>query len=182
MSKDFNFEYKVLGNDSKLKEVKSKKILGIFTSRHATNYSKKIIKDIVLRFHDKYCFMMTFETFNRLNLDSSLGTFALIYGQEELKLHKKANYLKVFLNNEITELRLRYLYKDIFISNKSDSILILEATKYSKNLNILALYAQEIGKEVFVLPGRVDSDSSEGTNRLIFDGASPFYTLDLLNV
>jgi hypothetical protein len=173
----FKFEYKLRGDISKLKE---KKLLGVFTSRHATSYSKKIIKEIVINFHETYCFMMTFETFYRLGLESELGTFVLIYDDESVNKVKKDSTLKVFLKNEISEFRLKYLYKDLFISNKSDNVLILEATKYSKNLNILALYAQELGKNVYVLPGRIDSESSKGANKLIFDGASPFYTMDLL--
>lgn len=176
---DFNFEYKVYGDANK---IKGKKILGIFTSRHSTNYSKKIIKEIVSNFHDKYCFMMTYETYLRLDFVEDTPSVVIIFDSDYEKNHLKNKFLRVSLKNELTDLKLKFLYKDLFIASKSDNVLILEATKYSKNLNILALYAQEIGKEVYVLPGRIDSDSSEGTNKLIFDGASPLYTLDLLNV
>lgn len=176
---DFNFEYKVYGDATK---IKGKKILGIFTSRHSTNYSKKIIKDIVTNFHDKYCFMMTYETYLRLDCVNEASSAVIIFDSDFEKIPLKNNFLRVSLKNELTDLKLKYLYKDLFITSKSDNVLILEATKFSKNLNILALYAQEIGKEVYVLPGRIDSDSSEGTNKLIFDGASPLYTLDLLNI
>lgn len=179
MNNNLEFKYKVYGDVTKIKD---KKILGIFTTRHCTNYSKKIIKDIVLNFHEKYCFMLTYETFERLYLKNEPGEYILIYDSEELPNTKKDSKVRVFLNNDIKELRLKYLYKDLFISTKSDGILILEATKFSKNLNILTLYAQELGKEVYVLPGRIDSDSSEGSNKLIFDGANPLYTLDLLNI
>jgi hypothetical protein len=179
MDKDLNFEYKVYGDVVKIKD---KKILGIFTTRHATGYSKKIVKDIINNFNDSYCFMMTYETYCRLNLDLIPGAFVLIFSDEENVVSKKDKFLRVYLKSEITDLKLKFLYKDLFIASKSDNILILEATKYSKNLNILALFAQELGKEVFVMPGRIDSDSSEGANKLIFDGASPFYTLDLLKI
>ena len=176
---DFNFEYKVFGDATK---IKGKKILGIFTSRHATSYSRKIIKDVVTNFHDKYCFMMTYETYQRLELLEVSESLIIIFDSDYEKSRLKDKFLRVNLSNNLTDLKLKYLYKDLFITTKSDNVLILEATKYSKNLNILALYAQEIGKEVYVLPGRIDSDSSEGTNKLIFDGASPLYTLDLLNI
>jgi hypothetical protein len=176
---DFNFEYKVFGDATK---IKGKKILGIFTSRHATSYSRKIIKDVVTNFHDKYCFMMTYETYQRLGLLEVSESLIIIFDSDYEKSRLKDKFLRVNLSNNLTDLKLKYLYKDLFITTKSDNVLILEATKYSKNLNILALYAQEIGKEVYVLPGRIDSDSSEGTNKLIFDGASPLYTLDLLNI
>jgi hypothetical protein len=176
---DFNFEYKVFGDATK---IKGKKILGIFTSRHATSYSRKIIKVVVTNFHDKYCFMMTYETYQRLGLLDVSESLIIIFDSDYEKSRLKDKFLRVNLSNNLTDLKLKYLYKDLFITTKSDNVLILEATKYSKNLNILALYAQEIGKEVYVLPGRIDSDSSEGTNKLIFDGASPLYTLDLLNI
>jgi len=180
MQEELKFEYKVFGEVTK---VRGKKILGLFTTRHSTNYSKKVVREVISNFYDKYCFMMTFETFQRLGLEhNQLGTFILIFDEEGSTKPKSKDKINVYLKNTVTDLRLRYLYKDLFISNKSDNILILEATKFSKNLNILTLYAQGIGKEVFVLPGRIDSDSSEGTNRLIFDGANPFYTLDLLNI
>ena len=179
MNNQFNFEYKVTGDTSKIKD---KKILGIFTTRHATFYSKKIIKDIVLNFKDVYSFMLTYETYNRLELRETDSNFILIFSEEDVIETKKDRNLKVFLKSELTDLRLKFLYKDLFIATKSDNILILEATRYSKNLNILALYAQEIGKDVYVLPGRIDSNSSEGANKLIFDGASPLYTLDLLKI
>lgn len=179
MDKDLKFEYKVYGDTSR---IKSKKILGIFTTRHATNYSKKIIRDVVTNFEDSYCFMMTHETYHRLNLENLPGAFIVIFSEEEKQLPKKDRFLRVYLKSDIAELKLKFLYKDLFIASKSDNVLILEATKFSKNLNILALYTQELGKDVFVLPGRIDSDSSEGANKLIFDGASPFYTLDLLKI
>lgn len=176
---NLNFEYKATGDISK---IKNKKVLGVFTTRHCTSYSKKIIKEIINNFQDTYCFMMTYETFNRLDLGRLDSSIILIFEDSQLSNTKKDKNIKVFLKCDVSELRLKYLFKDLFISSKSDNVLILEATRYSKNLNILALFAQELGKEVFVLPGRIDSNSSEGTNRLIFDGASPFYSLDLLKI
>lgn len=179
MNDYFNFEYKVIGD---IKKIRGKKILGIFTTRHATNYSKKIIKDIVINFHETYSFMMTIETFQRLSLQDYSSCIILVQDFECIRGSMKKSSNTVYLKCDINELKLRYLYKDLFIANKADSILILEATKYSKNLNILSLYAQEISKDVFVLPGRIDSESSKGANKLIFDGANPFYTLDLLKM
>ena len=179
MNNQFNFEYKVVGDSTKIKD---KKILGIFTTRHATFYSRKVVRDIVLNFKEDYSFMLTYETYCRLNLKETDSRFIIIFSEEEISEIKKDKNLKVFLKSDLADLRLKFLYKDLFIASKSDNILILEATKYSKNLNILALYAQEIGKDVYVLPGRLDSNASEGTNRLIFDGASPLYTLDLLKI
>jgi hypothetical protein len=179
MNNEIKFEYKVLGD---VKKIKGKKLLGIFTTRHSTNYSKKVIKEVVYNFSDSYCFMLTYETYCRLGLHDCKADFILILDDIKESYTIRSTTIKVYLKNEISDMKLKFLYKDLFISNKSDNVLILEATKFSKNLNILALYAQELGKDVFVLPGRIDSDSSEGANKLIFDGASPLYTLDLLKI
>ncbi len=63
------------------------------------------------------------------------------------------------------------------ISGLSDVVVVIEAAKRSGAL-ITAGYAVEQGKDVYALPGRVDSPASEGTNRLIYDGAIPIFDLD----
>ena len=83
---------------------------------------------------------------------------------------------------EAFDRKTEYLFLDLFISQKVRNILILEATKYSKNLEIIGTYCAERGLNVFCLPGKINDRSSEGSNRMIFNGAIPLYTLDLLNV
>ncbi len=94
---DFNFEYKVYGDANK---IKGKKILGIFTSRHSTNYSKKIVKEIVSNFHDKYCFMMTYETYLRLDFVEDTPSVVIIFDSDYEKNHLKNKFLRVSLKNE----------------------------------------------------------------------------------
>ena len=52
------------------------------------------------------------------------------------------------------------------ISGVSQGVVIVEAPKKS-GANITAAFALQQNREVFALPGRVDSSASEGTNRLI---------------
>ena len=39
---------------------------------------------------------------------------------------------------------------------------------------ITARMALELGREIWAVPGHIDEDAAEGTNRLIFEGAFPF--------
>ncbi|HUU22127.1 MAG TPA: DNA-processing protein DprA [Phycisphaerae bacterium] len=67
------------------------------------------------------------------------------------------------------------------ISGMSLGLLVIEAARRSGSL-ITAGSAAEQNKEVFALPGRVDSPFSAGTNQLIADGATLVQDLeDLLN-
>lgn len=58
------------------------------------------------------------------------------------------------------------------ISGMSEATLVIESRERGGSL-ITANFAVEEGKEVFVLPGNVDSPASMGTNRLLRDGATP---------
>ncbi len=58
------------------------------------------------------------------------------------------------------------------ISGMSEATFVIESRERGGSL-ITANFAMEEGKEVFVLPGNVDSPASMGTNRLMRDGATP---------
>lgn len=63
------------------------------------------------------------------------------------------------------------------ISGLSQAALIIEAARRSGSL-ITARMADEQGRPIFALPGRVDSPFSQGTNQLIRDGATLVQNLD----
>lgn len=59
------------------------------------------------------------------------------------------------------------------ISGMADAVIIVEARKKSGSL-ITADFALEQGKEIYAVPGRIGDKLSEGTNRLIQQGAAIF--------
>lgn len=182
---EIKFNYKFYGDRE---VVLNKEFLGIFSSRNLTEYSIKVFEEIVFRFQKDFVFFLTFETFKRLEgvklinkLEDSV--FCLIYEKKHWDLRIKSNKIvDILLDTEDADSKLKYLLKDIFIVEKVSKLMILEATMFSKNLEILSLYADQKGKNVYSLPGRIDSSSSSGTNKLIYDGVIPLFTLDLLKM
>jgi len=63
------------------------------------------------------------------------------------------------------------------ISALGEVLVVVEAQERSGTF-ITVDYALKMGKEVFVVPGNIDSPFSKGTNRLISDGARPLLEFD----
>lgn len=68
--------------------------------------------------------------------------------------------------------RWRFPARNRLIASISSAVVVVEAGRTGGAL-ITARLAAEIGRPVFVVPGDVDREASEGCNRLIRDGAHP---------
>ncbi len=72
------------------------------------------------------------------------------------------------------------LTRNRIIAGLSDVVLVVEASESGGAL-ITARVALDYGVPVYAVPGDVDRPTSEGTNRLIRDGAFPIFGPDDLS-
>jgi len=142
------------------------------------------VQELITQFNNSISIFMTYELYLRIRPEIfTNGTqLSLIFDQKtksKVSLQNQ-NYNEYYLDTKNLANNKSYLLKDLFLLELIDKLLILEATKYSKNISTVSSVSAEKGKDVFCLPGRYFDFSSYGTNKLIFDGAIPMYSLDLL--
>ena len=164
--------------------------IAIIGSRDASEYGKFVARKIAKQIADKNINIVSglaigIDKFAHLGaLDSKIGKTIAVLGtgvseKEVYPLENKKIFDKILENNGtiVSEFKLgtspnRYNFpkRNRIISGLSEKIVVVEAKDKSGSL-ITVDYALEQGKDVFAVPGNITSKNSEGTNKLIQEGA-----------
>lgn len=101
--------------------------------------------------------------------------FKELYPKENMKLAKEIikNGGLIISEYPLDEKpnKINFPARNRIISALSNKIVVIEAKKNSGSI-ITVEYALEQGKDIYVVPGNIDSDISKGSNELIKDGAN----------
>jgi len=98
----------------------------------------------------------------------------IIYPKENIEIFNNIIYSGGAIVSEYIigtkPFKMNFPARNRIISGLSDGVIVVEATEKSGTM-ITVDFALEHGKNVFAIPGNIDSKNSEGTNRLIKEGA-----------
>lgn len=169
-------------------ELLEKNLVGIVGARKHTNYGSRVCKDLVSSLMN---YDVTIVSGMALGIDTIAhkttleheGCTIAVLGNGIDTYYPRSNYT---LWNDIKNKGLilseyppgtpayagNFPQRNRIIAYLCKSLLVIEAKEKSGSL-ITARVAAESGKDVFAVPGNIDSIYSKGTNRLISDGAFP---------
>ncbi|WP_342581150.1 DNA-processing protein DprA [Ureibacillus sp. FSL W7-1570] len=178
-----------------------KRKIAIIGSRMATNYTQKALEAIVPPLVEKGFIIVSGLA---KGADAMAHEAAIRYGgktigilgnglfhiypkqNEKLALEMAKNHLLLTeFPPYVGPKKWHFPLRNRIISGISEAIVVTEAARKSGTL-ITTDHALEHGKDVFVVPGPIDSKLSEGTNQLLREGAIPVWSgqqiLDELNL
>ena len=174
----------VIGN----KEILRERSIAIVGSRECSEYGKKISIELsynlaknniitvsgLARGIDTYCHKGTIEAKGRTIAVVAHG-LDMIYPKENKSLAKEILKLggAIVSEYEIGEKPQKWHFpaRNRIISGLAESVVVVEAKEKSGAL-ITADFALEQGREVYAVPGNINSLTSNGTNNLIKQGAN----------
>ena len=165
----------------------NKKTLAVVGTRNCTNYGKKIAKQMGTSLVQNDIVVVSglakgIDTYAHIGaLKREESTIAVlgcaidkVYPKENEELaneiiQKNGLIISEYVMGSELE-RLNFPARNRIVSGISDGVLVIEAPEKSGAL-ITVDFALEQGKDVFAIPGNINSIFSKGTNKLIKDGA-----------
>ncbi len=164
--------------------------IAIVGSRKASEYGKNVSKKIAKEVADRNVNIVSglalgIDKYAHLGaLESKIGKTIAVLGtgvstEEMYPLENKKVFERILENNGtiVSEFKLgtkpeKYNFpkRNRIISGLSQKVVVVEAEENSGSL-ITADFALEQGKDIFAVPGNINSRNSVGTNKLIFEGA-----------
>lgn len=171
-----------IGDISILKNIS----IGIVGTREPSSYGKKIAFDFARNLSEKGITVVSgmargIDTCAHLGaLEVNGKTIAvlgsgvdIVYPSENINVYnsiaKKGLIISEYIVGTKPEAQ-NFPLRNRIISGLSQGVLVVEAKKKSGTM-ITTDYALEQGKELYVIPGNITSENSEGTNNLIKQGA-----------
>lgn len=167
--------------------------LAIVGARAATSYGQRVAENIAYQLAQRN---MTIVSGLALGVDTSAHNGSLktggntiavlgcgvdvIYPDQNRKLYEKISNKGAIISEYPLGTKpesFRFPARNRIISGLSLGVLVVEAAKRSGSL-ITAKLALEQGREVFAVPGMVDSAKSEGAHRLLQEGAKLVHSVD----
>lgn len=171
------------------KEILNQKTIAIIGCRDATNYGKKVASYLAYNLAKKesgYVIVSGLakgiDSYGHIGSLTARGKTIAVMGTGLDMIYPKENEVLAdkILNEEgaiISEYplgtkpeKMNFPARNRIISGLSQSVVVVEAKEKSGTL-ITVDYALEQGRDVFVVPGNINSDNSAGTNDLIKQGA-----------
>lgn len=165
------------------------KSIAIIGSRNCSEYGKNVAKNFAEKLSNEGITIISglakgIDTFahigtlkNKVNTIAVLGSgLDEIYPKENIELFKNISKGGGLIISEYPlgtkPLKQNFPARNRIISGISDGVLVVEA-KLKSGTKITVDFALDQGKDVFVIPGSIYSENSEGTNELIKQGAIP---------
>lgn len=169
-------------------EILNNCFIGIVGGRNCSIYGKRISMELSEYLSENGINIVSglargIDTYSHIGcIKGKSATVAVLgSGLNEIYPKENTNLAKEIINNGgaiISEYtlgikpdRLNFPARNRIISGLSNKIVVIEAGKNSGSI-ITADYALEQGKDIFVVPGNIDSKNSEGSNELIKEGAN----------
>lgn len=166
-------------------------VVAIVGSRHNTRYGEEVAYKLAYELGKRGVIVVSGLAFgidsigHRGCLDAGGTTVAVlgtpideIYPREhkglaEEILEKNGAIISEYAPGSKVYPKVSFLERNRIISGLSDIVVVVEAAERSGSLNT-ATHALEQGKEVFAVPGNITSPYSQGCNKLISQGATPY--------